>query len=63
VADVFFASDEYRQDLVQSYYERFLHRAAENAGLTVWVTALRNGLRDENVVAQIISSPEYFGRL
>src|SRR5207245_1722122 len=36
VADAIFHSDEYRQDLIQSYYQRFLHRPADSGGLSGW---------------------------
>jgi hypothetical protein len=53
-------SAEYRQNLVQSYYQRFLHRTAEPGGLAAWVADLQGGARDEAVIAGIISSQEYF---
>jgi hypothetical protein len=61
VAAAIFASNEYRQDLVQSYYLRFLHRAADKGGLGTFVNALNQGARDQDVIAAIIGSPEYFG--
>jgi hypothetical protein len=62
VADAIFHSDEYRQDLIQSFYQRFLHRPADSAGLAAWVAGLRNGMRDEDAIAQIVGSAEYFGQ-
>jgi hypothetical protein len=61
VAAAIFASNEYRQDLVQSYYLRFLHRPADKGGLGTFVNALNQGARDQDVIAAIIGSPEYFG--
>jgi streptogramin lyase len=53
-------SDEFRQDLVQSFYQRFLHRQGETVGLQGWTGALRAGSRDEQVIAAIVGSSEYF---
>jgi hypothetical protein len=63
VAAAIFNSDEFRQDLVQAFYERLLHRPAETAGLQGWTAALRAGSRDEQVIAAIAGSAEYFVRL
>src|SRR5205085_3149835 len=53
------ASLEYQTDLVQEMYQRFLHRDADPVGQTVFVTALRAGVSQEDVAATIVSSPEY----
>jgi PKD repeat protein len=63
VAAVVFASDEYRQDLVDGYYQRFLQRPADGASLAGFVGALAQGASDEDVVAALLSSPEYFNRV
>jgi hypothetical protein len=66
VAAAFFASDEYRTDLVQSYYHQFLDRTAEPAGLNTWFTHLRNGDSDERVLADIVGEPlrvEFFEKI
>ncbi len=57
VAVAVFASTEYRQDLVQGLYLHFLDRPADAPGLAGWVTGLRMGLTDEQVIAGIIGSP------
>jgi streptogramin lyase len=62
VAAVVFGSSEYKSDLVQSYYQQFLHRTAAPAELNPWVNALLQGARDEQVIAGILSSDEYFAR-
>jgi autotransporter-associated beta strand protein len=59
VAEQVFATTEYRQDLVESYYQRFLNRTADTGGLNAAVAALQNGVPDETVIAVIVSSPEY----
>jgi streptogramin lyase len=62
VAAVVFGSSEYQADLVQGYYQQFLHRTAAAAELNPWVSALLDGARDEQVIAGILSSEEYFLR-
>jgi hypothetical protein len=62
VATVVFGSSEYKADLVQGYYQQFLHRTAAAAELNPWVSALLEGARDEQVIAGILSSDEYFAR-
>ena len=59
VAEQVFATTEYRQDLVQSYYQRFLNRSADTGGLNAFTAALQNGVPDETIIAAIVSSPEY----
>jgi streptogramin lyase len=62
VAAVVFASREYKADLVQSYYQQFLHRTAAAAELNPWVSVLLEGARDEQVIAGILGSDEYLAR-
>jgi hypothetical protein len=62
VAGVIFASDEYRGDLVQSYYQRFLDRTAEPAGLASWVAFMKTH-SDQEVIAGIIGSTEYYNKV
>lgn len=58
-AEKVFMTNEYRQDLVQSYFHRFLNRGADPVGLNASVAALQNGMTDEMIIAVIVSSPEY----
>src|SRR5438552_13233625 len=51
VATVIYASMEYRQDLVQSFYVQFLHRSADLPGLNAFVAALQAGASDAQVIA------------
>jgi autotransporter-associated beta strand protein len=60
--DMVFSGTEYRQDVVQGFYQKFLGRAADTGGLNTFVTALQQGARDEQVVQTITSSDEYFSR-
>jgi hypothetical protein len=55
------SSPEADQHLVQNFYQKFLGRAAEPGGLGGWVATLQHGARDEQVIAGIVGSPEYFG--
>jgi hypothetical protein len=63
VAAAIFASTEYLQDLVESYYLWFLRRSADANGLAGWVAALQRGMTAERVMAAFIGSDEYFSRL
>jgi subtilisin-like proprotein convertase family protein len=60
VAGTVLTSREYRVRLVQGYYERFLHRAADNTATDTLVNLLQNGGTDEQVIAAIVGSDEYF---
>lgn len=58
VAVALLTSQEYRVDLVQSYYQTFLLRSADPIGLTSWVAALNAGATDQQVLAGIFGSIE-----
>lgn len=60
VAGAILTSQEYRTDLVQGYYVQFLNRAADPVGLAQFVTALLAGATDQDVIATIVGSQEYF---
>jgi hypothetical protein len=77
VAATVFSSDEYLHDLVNfpgannnpfhdelpnGFYQAFLHRNAEAAGLAHFVGLLKAGTPDGDVVAEIIASSEYLAR-
>ena len=59
VAEQVFASTEFRQGLVERYYQRFLNRTADPSGLNAATAASQNGVSDETLIAVIVSSPEY----
>jgi hypothetical protein len=61
VAALVLSSMEYRIDLVQSFYQADLGRAADPAGLAGWVSLLQMGVTDQAVQAGILGSPEAFG--
>jgi hypothetical protein len=61
VAEAVFASDEFRQDLVQSYYQHFLGRDAEPGGLQYWTQWLRQGRTTAGLIAGFAGSTERLG--
>jgi hypothetical protein len=61
IAAVVFGSQEYLQDLVQSYYQTYLKRPADSGGLAAFVAAMQQGTIDQQVIADILGSQEYFG--
>jgi N-acetylneuraminic acid mutarotase len=63
VAAMVYTSLEYRIDLVEGWYSAFLHRQADPIGLDGFVADLIQGARDETVIAAIVGSDEYIGRL
>src|SRR5581483_11173415 len=63
VAIQILGSAEAESDLVASVYEHYLHRAPEAAGLSFWLTQLQQGLRDENLIAGVAGSAEYFSHV
>ncbi len=46
--------------LVQSWYQRYLHREPDPGGLHTWVSALRCGASPDDVQASILASEEYY---
>jgi len=49
VAGAFLSLQEYRTELVESYYANYLSRVAEAAGLASWLAALNAGMSDFRV--------------
>ncbi len=63
VAAEILGSQEHLQDLVNSYYNEFLGRTADPAGLAHWVGVLGSlGGSQQAVIADIIASPESVAR-
>ena len=54
------SSNEYRSNLISSYFATFLRRAATAAEVAFWLPAFAAGLTDERIEAQILASQEYF---
>jgi hypothetical protein len=46
--------------VVHGYYQHYLRRDADAASLNAYVQFMRNGLRDETVIALLAGSDEYF---
>jgi hypothetical protein len=59
VVETLLGSLEYRQLLVEGFYERFLLRGSDPGGLKDFVTNLQDGARDEQVTAMFLGSEEY----
>jgi hypothetical protein len=49
--------------VVESLYQKFLHRTSDPTGKQAWVSALQNGSTVEQVEAGFLSSQEYASRL
>lgn len=62
VASSLLTSGEYRLQLVNSFYQRFLGRAADLLGLSAATRTLELGSKQEAVIATLVGSTEYFGR-
>jgi hypothetical protein len=62
-AAIVLGSLEYKRDLVESYYENFLHRAGDANGMAKFTALLNSGVRDEVVIANILGSAEYMENL
>jgi CSLREA domain-containing protein len=60
VSTAVFNSDEFRFDLVQSYYQQFLARSGAPAEINGWAGLLKQGFPDQVVIADILGSPESF---
>jgi hypothetical protein len=63
VASLLLETSEYDTDLVKSYYLEFLRRPADTLGLNAFVNGLSGPsptLTDEQVIATMIGSDEYF---
>ena len=52
-----------KQVLVVGYYNRFLHRNPDNAGLSFWVNYLLQGHSEDALILGLVSSQEYFNNL
>jgi hypothetical protein len=59
-------SAEYRGDViggagaVQGFYEEYLHRASDTAGVNYWIGRMSRGTTFEQVRLAFVGSPEYF---
>ena len=53
-------SDEWRTDIVNEYYQQFLHRPADPTGLKTYKSFLSTGGTEQEVIASLLGSVEYF---
>ncbi|MEX0711346.1 MAG: DUF4214 domain-containing protein [Pirellulales bacterium] len=60
IASLFLNSAERRAQLINGYYQEFLGRSADAGAMNFWQNVLAAGGRAENVLAGILSSPEFF---
>jgi len=63
IVEAVFGSHEYRNDLVGGWYQQFLDRPADGGGLTTFTDQLASGATDQQVIAKLIASQEYFQRI
>jgi hypothetical protein len=54
---------EHAQDLVNGFFETYLHRPADPGSLNTFANKLLNGTTEEAVIAALLVSPEYFADL
>jgi hypothetical protein len=57
-----FSTPEFQAGLIHGYYQQFLHRDADTAGLNLFTTLLDDGATEEQVIADIVGSAEYYLR-
>ena len=60
VAMDFLTSPEYDDDLVSGYFALFLDRVPTPSDLSLYVPEIQGGTTNEQVIAQILGSPEFF---
>jgi hypothetical protein len=60
VAQMIATSTEYRSNLIESYFQRFLRRPASSSEINYWVGLLASGSTDEQVIAHLLASNEYY---
>jgi hypothetical protein len=62
VSDAIFASREYMQDLVQSYYWGFLDRQGAGWEFDIWTRQLAPGATDQTIIMRIWESAEFLSK-
>jgi hypothetical protein len=56
-------SSEAEARVVSGLFDQFLHRTAAPSEVQVFVSALQSGATDENVIAELVRSDEYFANV
>ena len=59
VALFILSSSEYRYNQIQSFFKSFLERQASDSEINFFLALWQQGARREQIIAQIIGSPEY----
>ncbi len=62
VLSAIFASDEYRHDLNEQLYERFLDRHADPGGDELALQAQKQGIKEAQVIITLAASEEFFNK-
>ncbi|MBX7166092.1 MAG: tandem-95 repeat protein [Pirellulales bacterium] len=62
VVNAFLNSYEYRGNLIKSYFQKYLGRDIDNYGLGQFFTLMNAGWTEEQVLAFILGSPEYYAK-
>jgi autotransporter-associated beta strand protein len=63
VAAIVLNSPEGEQNLVRNFYQRFLRRGADATGLNNFVRELQSGTSDQQIMAQVLGSDEFFSQV
>jgi hypothetical protein len=63
IAHIVCTSVEFRQNMVQGFYEDFLHRTADTGGLGSWVGDMMQGVEMQAVMVGFLTSKEFNNRL
>ncbi len=59
-ATTLLTNSEYRTGLIRGWYQKFLGRPATNGDIDMWLPIFQMGGTDEQIIASIVSSNEYF---
>ncbi len=61
VVGLILKSSEYQNDLITSFYAKYLDRTNPNASdVAFWVSVLNSGKTNEQIIAQFVASNDYF---
>ena len=63
VAEQVLTTNDYRQAVVQLYFQQYLGRGADATALAAGAATLNAGVPDQQLAADIVASDEYFNRL
>jgi hypothetical protein len=60
LATLFVTSTEARTPIIESFYQTYLGRAADQGGLNYWLSLMAAGVNQENIISYMVGSPEYY---